>query len=159
MTARATKRISQPDSYHSAPNRSATTRATYSIATSHSDTTACTAPPAQALPRDSVRGQNPKGRSVSDRTVCAASSAQVVNKRRGGHPATTTCAASPAQSTAASLLAARIRKAGRNLTAPLARRHPRKSSACRRPRPAERKPTKDNSNGFESSEVNRRYCD
>ena len=68
MTARATRRIGQPDSYHSAPNGSATTRATFSIATSHSDTTAC-----------------------------AASSAQVVNKRRGRHPATTACAASPAQ--------------------------------------------------------------
>ena len=78
MTARATGRISQPDSYHSARNGSATTRATYSIATSHSDTTACAAPPAQALPRDSVRGQNPKGRSVPDRTACAASSAQVL---------------------------------------------------------------------------------
>jgi hypothetical protein len=78
MTARATRRISQPDSYHSAPNRSATTRATYSIAISHSDTTACAAPPAQALPRDSVRGQNPKGRSVPDRTACAASSVQVL---------------------------------------------------------------------------------
>ena len=75
MTARATRRISQPHSYHSAPNRSAITRATYSIATTHSDTTACAAPPAQ-----------------------------VVNKRRGRHPATTACAASPAQSTAASLL-------------------------------------------------------
>ena len=78
MTARPTGRISQPDSYHSAPNRSATTPATYSIATSHSDATACAAPPAQGLPRDSVRGQNPKGRSVPDRTACAASSAQVL---------------------------------------------------------------------------------
>jgi len=61
------------------------TRATYSIATSHSDTTACAAPPAQ-----------------------------VVNKRRGRHPATTACAASPAQSTAASLLRAQDPKSRSN---------------------------------------------
>jgi hypothetical protein len=34
--------------------------------------TACAAPPAQALPRDVVRGQNPNDRSPSDRTDCAA---------------------------------------------------------------------------------------
>ncbi|HEY1495639.1 MAG TPA: hypothetical protein VGF49_13900, partial [Candidatus Solibacter sp.] len=45
--------------------------------------TACAAPPAQALPRESVRGQNPNDRSPSDRTDCAATA--------------TTCAASPAQ--------------------------------------------------------------
>jgi len=160
MTARATRRISQPDSYRSAPNRSATTRATYSIATSHSDATACAASPAQSTAASLLRGQDPKSRSNPDRTTCAASSVQVVNKRRGRHPATTACAAPPAQALPRdSVRAARIRKAGRCLTAPLARRHPRKSSACRRPRPAERKPTKDNSNGFESSEVNRRYRD
>jgi len=86
-------------------------RVTYSTATSHSDTTACAAPPAQALPRDSVRGQNPKGRSVPQRTACAASSAQVL-----GVSASASCGA-----------------------------HTHKQ--------------KDNSNGFESSEVNRRYRD
>ncbi len=39
---------------------------------SHSDATACADPPAQALPRDSVRGQNPNDRPLSDRTDCAA---------------------------------------------------------------------------------------
>ena len=36
-----------------------------------SDTTACADSPAQALPRDVVRGQNPNDRSPSDRTDCA----------------------------------------------------------------------------------------
>ncbi|MFY9731232.1 MAG: hypothetical protein WAK24_11535 [Candidatus Acidiferrales bacterium] len=40
------------------------------------ETTACAASPAQALPRDIVRGQNPNDRSPSDRTDCAASPAQ-----------------------------------------------------------------------------------
>ena len=85
------------------------TRTTYSIATSHSDTTACAAPPAQSTAASLLRGQNPKGRSNPDRTACAASSVQVL-----GASASASC---------------------------------------------ERKPTKDNSNGFESSEVNRRYRD
>ena len=34
--------------------------------------TACADSPAQALPRDVVRGQNPNDRSLSDRTDCAA---------------------------------------------------------------------------------------
>jgi hypothetical protein len=38
--------------------------------------TACADSPAQALPRDVVRGQNPNDRSPSDRTDCAASSPQ-----------------------------------------------------------------------------------
>ena len=38
--------------------------------------TACADSPAQAPPRDSVRGQNPNDRSPSDRTDCAAISAQ-----------------------------------------------------------------------------------
>jgi len=38
--------------------------------------TACADSPAQALPREAVRGQNPKDRSPSDRTDCAASPAQ-----------------------------------------------------------------------------------
>ena len=44
--------------------------------TSRSDATACADSPAQALPRDVVRGQNPNDRSVSDRTDCAAKPAQ-----------------------------------------------------------------------------------
>ena len=36
------------------------------------ETTACAVSPAQALPRDVVRGQNPNDRSTSDRTDCAA---------------------------------------------------------------------------------------
>ena len=39
---------------------------------SRSDTTACAASPAQALPRDVVRGQNSNDRSPSDQTDCAA---------------------------------------------------------------------------------------
>ena len=82
------------------PSQSDTTACpTPSKSTSHSDTTACAAPPAQpasavplnsnhrgrsvtatacaaspaqALPRDVVRGQNPNDRSPSDRTDCAA---------------------------------------------------------------------------------------
>ena len=40
---------------------------------SRSDATACAVSPAQALPRDVVRGQNPNDRSLSNRTDCAAS--------------------------------------------------------------------------------------
>jgi hypothetical protein len=40
------------------------------------ETTACADSPAQALPRDVIRGQNPNDRSLSDRTDCAASPAQ-----------------------------------------------------------------------------------
>ncbi len=43
-----------------------------SEADSLEETTACAALPAQALPRDVVRGQNPNDRSPSDRTACAA---------------------------------------------------------------------------------------
>jgi hypothetical protein len=39
---------------------------------SRSDATACAVSPAQALPRDVVRGHNPNDRSPSDRTDCAA---------------------------------------------------------------------------------------
>jgi hypothetical protein len=42
-----------------------------SDAKSLEETTACAAPPPQALPRDVVRGQNPSDRSPSDRTDCA----------------------------------------------------------------------------------------
>jgi hypothetical protein len=61
-----------------APNARTITRPTYSIAISHSDITACAAPPAQSTAASLLRGQNPKGRSVPDRTACAASSAQVL---------------------------------------------------------------------------------
>src|SRR6202021_1117395 len=44
-----------------------------SDAESLEETHACAAPPAQAVPRDVVRGQNPNDRSSSDRTDCAAS--------------------------------------------------------------------------------------
>jgi hypothetical protein len=89
------------------PSRSNTSTAcsTSSKSPSHSDTTACAAPPAQtvsavalnsnnrgrsvtatacadspaqAVPRDVVRGQNPNHRSPSDRTDCAALPAQPV---------------------------------------------------------------------------------
>jgi hypothetical protein len=109
MTARATRRISQPDSYHSAPNRSATTRATYSIAISHSDYRL----------RSSTRASTAarlRSRPESERPVGA-----FPHRLRG-----------------------------------VIRASPRRVGG---PRPAERKPTKDNSNGFESSEVNRRYRD
>ncbi len=49
-----------------------TSRLTPSKPMSHSDTTACADSPAQALPRDVVRGQNPNDRTPSDRTACAA---------------------------------------------------------------------------------------
>ena len=45
---------------------------TSSKSMSRSDTTACADSPAQALPRDVVRGQNPNDRSPSERTDCAA---------------------------------------------------------------------------------------
>jgi hypothetical protein len=50
-----------------------TSLSTSSKSPSRSDTTACAASPAQALPRDVIRGQNPIDRSSSDRTACAAS--------------------------------------------------------------------------------------
>jgi hypothetical protein len=43
---------------------------------SRSDATACAVSPAQALPRDVIRGHNPNDRSPSDRTDCAALPAQ-----------------------------------------------------------------------------------
>ena len=60
----------------SAPSKSSsrsdnTACSTSSKSTSRSDTTACAVSPAQALPRDVVRGQNPNDRSLSDRTACA----------------------------------------------------------------------------------------
>ena len=45
---------------------------------SRSDATACAVSPAQALPREVVRGQNPNDRSPSNRTDCAALPAQPV---------------------------------------------------------------------------------
>ena len=74
------------------------------------DATACAAPPAQALPRDFIRGQNPKSRSVPDRTACAVLPAQrrraqpcasksppASAKRTSRRATATTCAALPAQ--------------------------------------------------------------
>jgi len=69
MTARTARRISQPDS-RCVPNRNAVLnkeKRRWPAAT-----TACAALPPQALPR-AFRGQNPKGRSVLDRTAPAAS--------------------------------------------------------------------------------------
>ena len=57
-------------------SRSDTACPTSSKSTSRSDTTACAASPAQALPRDVIRGQNPNDRSPSDRTDRAALPAQ-----------------------------------------------------------------------------------
>jgi hypothetical protein len=54
------------------PNRSPLQQQTGRAATA----TTCAASPAQALPRDLVRGQNPNDRSPSDRTDCAAVPAQ-----------------------------------------------------------------------------------
>ncbi|HXP68084.1 MAG TPA: hypothetical protein VOA88_02270 [Candidatus Dormibacteraeota bacterium] len=45
----------------------------YSNQALRSDATACAVSPAQALPREVVRGHNPNDRSPSDRTDCAAS--------------------------------------------------------------------------------------
>jgi len=65
--------------------------------------TTCAAPPAQAPPRNEVRGHNPKDRSPSDRTDCAASPAQPVSvvslssDDRGRNVSATACADSPAQ--------------------------------------------------------------
>ncbi len=182
MTARATRRISQPDSYHSAPNRSATTRATYSIATSHSDTTAWRSS-TRASRQQKRRGRHPahyRLRSFTRAKHCRESPFAARIRKAGRCPTAPLARRHPCKSSTkdeagtpplplAQLppskhcretpFAARIRKAGRCLTAPLAQLHPCKSSACRRPRPAKRQPPKDNSNGFESSEVNRRYRD
>jgi hypothetical protein len=53
--------------------RTATACAVTSKIRSRSDATACADSPAQAVPRDVVRGQNPNDRSLSNRTDCAAS--------------------------------------------------------------------------------------
>jgi len=128
MTARTIRRISQPDSYHSAPNRSATTRATHSIATSHSDTTACAAPPAQALPRDSVRASIRKAGRCLTAPLARRHPHKSSTKDGAGTPPLPLAQLHPRKALPRVSFAARIRKAGRNLTAPLARRHPRKSS-------------------------------
>jgi hypothetical protein len=72
------------------------------------EATACAAPPAQALPRESVRGQNPNDRSPSHRTASAAPAQNAARhvaqpnrsplQQQTGRAATATaCAASPAQ--------------------------------------------------------------
>ena len=68
MAARTTRRISQPNSRYRAHIKAALRHSSenniaqrcYRLRSS----------PAQALPRDFIRGQNPKGRSVPDRTAC-----------------------------------------------------------------------------------------
>jgi hypothetical protein len=64
---------SAQDSAHAAPQPRA---AQYSNPASRSESTACAAPPAQATPRNAVRGHNPQSCSVSEHTACAASPAQ-----------------------------------------------------------------------------------
>jgi hypothetical protein len=72
------------------------------------ETTACAASPAQALPRDVLRGQNPNDRSPSDRSDCASPMQNVTRhaaqpnrsplQQETGRAATATaCAASSAQ--------------------------------------------------------------
>jgi hypothetical protein len=88
MAASPTTRISQPNSRPSARNGTARLnkepgrRATI---------TTCAAPPAQVLPRDSIRGQNPKTRSVPKRT------ARVIHSKTISRSDATACAAPPAQ--------------------------------------------------------------
>jgi hypothetical protein len=72
-----------------------------------SDHTACADPPAQAMPRNAVRGQNPKGRSEPDHTTRAGlprtsrGSPARSGAKQYSNPASrsesTACAASPAQ--------------------------------------------------------------
>jgi hypothetical protein len=61
------------NSNHRGRTGTATACAVTSKIRSRSDATACADSPAQALPRDVVRGHNPNDRSPSDRTDCAAS--------------------------------------------------------------------------------------
>jgi len=90
------------------PGRSATitTRAVSSKLASRSDATACAVPPAQALPRDAVRGQNLKDRSPSGRTDCAVSPAQPASTvslnphHRSRSETAPACADPPAQDSA-----------------------------------------------------------
>ena len=89
------------------------------------ETTACAASPAQALPRNAVRGQNPRDRSVSDRTACATSPVQPVSAvslssdDRGRTVTATACAGLPRPSRGSP--AQRVPKMplgnGRNVTA------------------------------------------
>jgi len=99
MTARASRRIRQPDS-RCLPNRERRTQQEKRRCPAAA--TACAASSAQRTAASLPRGQNPKGRSVLDRTAAAASAVAVLDKKRGRR-ATTTCAASSAQRTAASL--------------------------------------------------------
>jgi|GEM_PF-2338540 len=66
--------------------------------------------PAQATPRSELRGQNPKGRSVSDHTACAAIDSNDASRRNA-----TACVASPTQ--AVPKLPSDSRHRGRTVTA------------------------------------------
>jgi hypothetical protein len=171
----------------SSPNARTITRPTYSIATSHSDPTACAAsstqavsamslnsrhcarsrsatacavPPAQALPRVSFAARTRKAGRCVTAPLAQLHPRKSSTKDGASTPPLPLAQVHPRKALPRVSFAARIRKAGRCLTAPIARRHPRKSSACRRPRPAEAQTHKRTTqNGFESSEVNRRYRD
>ena len=84
-------------------------------------TTTCAASSATTAAR-LPRGQNPKGRSNPDRTAAAASAVAVLNKNGVDAPLPL-AQLHPRNALPRVSLAARIRKAGRCLTAPLARRH------------------------------------
>jgi hypothetical protein len=66
MTARTARRVSQPDCAPEAPFRTKKQG-------QHAAITACAVSPAQRTAGSPLRGQNPKGRSVLDRTACTAS--------------------------------------------------------------------------------------
>jgi hypothetical protein len=133
MAARTTRRISQPNSRyrvhikaalrHSSENNIA--QRCYRLRSS----------PAQGLPRDFIRGQNPNTRSVPDRTACAALPAHrsllpsLTSRHHPRSPSATTCAAPPAQALPRALFAAKIRRAGRFPTAPLAEFYPRPTAS------------------------------
>jgi hypothetical protein len=147
MTARASRRLSQPDS-RCVPNRNAVLNKKNAVAL-------LPLPIAQlhqrnALPRVSFAARIRKaGRILTGPlpqlhpwlfSTAAASPVAVLNKKRARR-ATTACAASPAQGTAASLLRGQNPKGWSVLDRTACAASPRKSSACRRPRPAERKRT------------------
>jgi hypothetical protein len=67
---------SAQDSAHAAPQPRA---AQYSNPASRSESTACADSPAQAMPRNAVRGHNPQSCSVSEHTACAALPAQTAS--------------------------------------------------------------------------------
>ena len=122
--------------------------------------TACAVPPAQALPRVSFAARTRKAGRCVTAPLAQLHPRKSSTKDGASTPPLPLAQVHPRKALPRVSFAARIRKAGRCLTAPIARRHPRKSSACRRPRPAEAQTHKRTTqNGFESSEVNRRYRD